>query len=293
MDLENADLFQAGWAPSLSRADHCARRRFATLVDAEEFDLGEAALLLGAEERDEEVVDVGLARLDAMADEVRPRVQEGRTALERLETLIEFLFVDCSFRGNEDDYYDPRNSYLDEVLERRTGIPISLGAMVKEVARRVGVPLQGVSFPAHFLLRHSRLPGVYVDPFHHGRLLSIPDCKALLERATRGRVPFRRELLKPADNRQILVRMLANLRSIHTSRNDVMRTLAALDRILLLVPGSAAALRERGQLLVEAGAVKQGIDDLETYLALARQGADWLEVKRQVDQARRSVRSLN
>lgn len=293
MNLQDADLFEAGWAPSLSRADHSARGRFAELVGREEFDLGEAALLLAAEERNEDCVVDGLARLDAMADDVRPRVQACKTPLERLEVLIDYLFVESGFHGNEDDYYDPRNSYLDEVLERRMGIPISLGTLVKEVARRVDVPLQGVSFPAHFLLRHARLPGVYVDPFHHGRLLSIPDCKALLERATRGRVPFRRELLKAADNRQILVRMLANLRSIHHSRKDVVRTLAALDRILLLVPGSASALRERGALLIEAGAVGKGIDDLQTYLALARHGADWLEVKRQVDQAKRSVRSLN
>ena len=293
MDLRTSDLFQSGWAASLSRADHGARHRFAELVATEDFDLGEAALLLGAEERDEEVVAAGLTRLDAMADEVRPLVQAGRTPLEQLESLIEFLFVDCSFRGNEDDYYDPRNSYLHDVLERRTGIPISLGAMVKEVGRRVGVPLQGVSFPAHFLLRHALLPGVYVDPFHSGRLLSIPDCRTLLERATRGRIPFRRELLRAANNRQILVRMLANLRSIHVSRDDVMRTLAALDRILLLLPASTTALRERGTLLIDAGAVGKGIDDLQSYLALSRQGAEWLDVKRQVDHARRTARALN
>ncbi len=293
MNIESADLYDDGWAPSLSRAGHAARVRFAKLVVDDEFDLGEAALLLAAEESDEDVVGIGLTRLDAMADDIRPRVRRHNSALERLETLIEYLYVESGFQGNQSDYYDPRNSYLDEVLERRVGIPISLGAMVKEVGRRVEIPLEGVTFPAHFLLRHARLPGVYVDPFNHGRLLSLPDCKVLLERVTRGRVPFRRDLLKPANNRQILVRMLANLRAIYADRGDVVRTLAALDRILLLVPGSANALRERGVLLIEAGAIRGGLDDLEIYLALARQGADWIDVKRQIDQAKRKVRSLN
>jgi len=242
MDLEAADLFNDGWAPSLSRARHPARLRLAELTaEGDDFDLSEAALLVAAEERDLSVVGEGMDGLEALADELRPHTLAATTPLARLEALIEHLFVDEGFLGNEDNYYDPRNSYLDHVLERRLGIPITLGVVVQEVGARVGVPLQGVGFPAHFLLRHARLPGVYVDPFHHGRLLSISDCKALLERATRGRVPFRRDLLKPISNRRIIIRMLNNLRAIHSGQGDVVRTLAALDRILMLAPASASA----------------------------------------------------
>ena len=294
MDLEAADLFNDGWAPSLSRARHPARLRLAELTaEGDDFDLSEAALLVAAEERDLSVVGEGMDGLEALADELRPHTLAATTPLARLEALIEHLFVDEGFLGNEDNYYDPRNSYLDHVLERRLGIPITLGVVVQEVGARVGVPLQGVGFPAHFLLRHARLPGVYVDPFHHGRLLSISDCKALLERATRGRVPFRRDLLKPISNRRIIIRMLNNLRAIHSGQGDVVRTLAALDRILMLAPASASALKARGALLIEAGAVTRGLDDLETYLALARGATDWLEVKRQMDQARRKLRQIN
>lgn len=293
MDLEAADLFSDGWAPSLSRARHPARQRLADLVAQDDFDLAEAALLIGAEETDVAVVADGMAALDALADDVRPRCLAAATPLARLEALIEHLFEEVGFRGNEEDYYDPRNSYLDQVLDRRIGIPITLGVVVQEVGRRVGVPMQGVGFPAHFLLRHGRLQGVYVDPFHQGRLLSVSDCQALMERATRGRIPFRRELLRPIDQRQVVVRMLNNLRAIHVGQGDVVRALAALDRILLLLPASAAALKERGELLIRAGGVRQGVEDLETWMALDRGASDWPAVRVQVEQARRRLRALN
>ncbi len=293
MDIDSGNLFKGGWVPSLSRSEHAARRRFAEVIARDPIDLDVAALLISAEETEADVVAVGLARLDAMADDLRPRILQADSALRRLEVLIEYLFVECRFAGNEEDYYDPRNSYLDEVIERRRGIPISLGVLVKEVGRRVDIPLEGVSFPVHFLLRHGRLPGVYVDPFHGGRLLSVTDCKLLLERATRGRVPFSRDLLQVADYRQILLRMLSNLRVIHAGRDDAVRTLAALDRILLLAPGSVEALQERGTLLVEVGAVRKGIEDLQTCLAHAAHGVEWLDLKRQIEQAERRVRIMN
>lgn len=258
-----------------------------------EIDLGEAALLIAAAEYP--ALDVGhwLARLDALAESARPHVEPLSCDLQRLVALLSVLYGEYGLRGNADDYYDPKNSFLNEVLERRLGIPISLAVVAIEVGRRVGVPLAGVGFPGHFLLRHGLHPQILLDPFDNGRLLTAHECGELLEKVSAGRIRFRPSLLQPVGPRQILVRMLANLRGIYAYRGEVGKALGVMDRIVLLDPHEGCHRRERGLLRLKAGDPAGGLEDLELYLAGCPEAADAEEVERVVAEARRRVPSVH
>lgn len=255
------------------------RRSFADLVGCRggEVDLAAAALAISAEENPELDPAPCLAALDALAAEVAPRLSglgsgaAGEVA--RLDTLRRFLFVEKGFHGNRDDYYDPANSLLDRVLERRAGIPITLAIVLIEVGRRVGVPLVGVAFPGHFLVRHALHPRVLLDPFA-GRFITHRGCRELLDSLGGGGIPFHPRLLAPVSGRCILLRLLNNLRAIYGSRGNVERTLAILDRMLLLRPDNAVHLRERGLLHLHRGDLSRALDDLGSYLAVEPEAPD-------------------
>lgn len=251
------------------------RERFAAIARLPErqVDLGEAALVIAAEEQPGLDPHPWLERLDDLGERLRPRLRRGRNDVDRLSVLLDFLFGEEGLRGNSEDYYDPRNSYLNEVLDRRLGIPITLALVCIEVGKRVGVPLEGVGFPGHFLLRLGNHPHVLVDPFDAGRLVTQRDCEQLLERLTKGGMKFEPGLLRTAGPRQILQRILNNLRGVYVDRGDLGRLLPVLDRMLLLDPEDPAPLRERGILHVRCGDPAMGIRDLETYLEV-QPGAD-------------------
>ena len=219
----------------------------------EELDLAEAALLIGDAEYPGLDIARHLATLDRMGEEAL-RVLEGpRRGAEAapgsgsIEQLLVWLYGHQGFRGNTTDYYDPRNSYLNEVLDRRVGIPITLAVVLLEVCRRAGLEAQGVSFPGHFLVRTPGQGGVLlVDPFE-GRLLGREDLRALYARATGvARDPDAR-LLSPATKRHILIRMLSNLRAIYGRRPDPDRLRGVLERLQVLAP-SEDLRRELEQL---------------------------------------------
>jgi regulator of sirC expression with transglutaminase-like and TPR domain len=262
-------------APAVS----APRRRFADLVGCRggELDLAAAALAISAEENPELDPAPCLAELDALAAEVAPRLAGLGSAasdeVARLDTLRRFLFVEKGFHGNRDDYYDPANSLLDRVLARRTGIPITLAIVVLEVGRRVGVPLVGVAFPGHFLVRHAHHPRVLLDPFA-GRFITHRGCREILACVGGGAIPFHPRLLAPVSGRCILLRLLNNLRAVYGSRGEVERTLAILDRMLLLAPDNAVHLRERGLLHLHRGDLSRALDDLGRYLAVEPEAPD-------------------
>jgi regulator of sirC expression with transglutaminase-like and TPR domain len=203
-----------------------------------------------------------------------------------VERLSGFLSDEVGLRGNAEDYYDPRNSYLNEVLDRRLGIPITLALIYIEVGRRAGVPLDGVGFPGHFLLRHSLHTQLVLDPFDRGRLLTMDDCKEMLERLSNGSLAFDPRLLRPSTPRQILVRILNNLRGVYLHRGEQLRVIGVLDRVLLLDPDDVGARRDRGLLSLRWGDPVRGIEDLERYLALEPEAPDHEAIENVIAEAR-------
>lgn len=272
-----------------------ARARFAELAAAPDaaLDLGEAALLIGGEEDPPFDLDAALEQLDDIADDVAPRLRGFASPRERLDLLLAYLVRELGFRGNEADYDDPRNSCLHTVMRRRVGLPITLSVLLIEVGRRVGLPIVGVGLPAHFLASAVDLPGVYIDMFHGGRLLSEFECRTLLRTKTQGAVEFEREMLRPVSNRQILMRMLQNLKQLYTRRGKLERALAASDRILLLAPAAADEHRDRGLLQIQRRAFRAAVEDLNRYLSLAPMADDRHVIAARVSEARTRARQAN
>jgi regulator of sirC expression with transglutaminase-like and TPR domain len=244
------------------------RTRFARLVEGPdaELELARAALLVAAEEYPQLVPDLYLRRLDLLAERVRDRLSNETAPLIVLQEISRVLFAEEGFRGNTGAYYDPRNSFLNDVLDRRIGIPLTLSIVYLEVGWRLDIPLQGVNFPGHFLVRH---PGeafaILVDPFQRGEIRFEDQAQELLDRVYGGTVELKPEYLRPAGPRDMLVRLLANLKNIYLNARDEARALAAIERILLVRP-QPEELRDRGMLLARAGRVEEAVTDLRQYL---------------------------
>jgi regulator of sirC expression with transglutaminase-like and TPR domain len=250
--------------------ESAARARFARLLEQDPVPLDEAALAIAEEEYPDLDPGLYLTRLDDLAARVALRAAVPGRAAALLRALREVLHEEEGFRGNRNDYQDPRNSFLNEVLDRRLGIPITLSVVYLEVARRIGLRLEGVGFPGHFLVKYALASGaeVFIDPFHAGELLSLDECVAR-HRALSGGRPLDPRYLRGVSNRQILARMLGNLRRIWLERRDDVRLYAVLDRILLVSPGQLEALRDRGLAAARLGGASAARRDLEAYLAQA------------------------
>ena len=204
-----------------------------------ELDLAEAALLIAEAEAPGLDVARYLKLLDELGRRAAAAVSRCAGDEARVERAVGFVYGDAGFRGNDEDYYDPRNSFLSDVLDRRTGIPISLALVLTEICRRAGVDARGVSFPGHFLVRSDTARGaIFIDPFG-GRALSRGELRALHARATGEDSDPSPRLLEPATKAQILIRMLNNLRGIYESRGDEARLRSVLERLFVLSPGEA------------------------------------------------------
>ncbi|MBX3468986.1 MAG: tetratricopeptide repeat protein [Planctomycetes bacterium] len=270
------------------------RARFEALLGAGEdaLDLGEAALLIGAEAEPGTDVDRWLRRLDALGAEARPRVQAAGDPADQARALCRFLYDEYGLRGNRDAYYDPRNSYLHHVLARGLGIPITLAVVLVEVGRRAGLPLVGVGFPAHFLVRH-RDVDLFLDPFDQGRPLSVAGCRTLLEERAGGVVPFQPDLLRPVSGREVLARMLRNLKAIHLREGDLEAALGVAERLVLVRPDDPEERRDRGLLRAALRRPGPAVDDLAGYLARRPAAPDARAVRAQLDEARRRLWEMN
>lgn len=257
--------------------DHLSARvrlqRIAALPDAD-IDLATAALVIAAEEYSGLDIEENLAVLDALADQARGRLERAPTELERVRSLAHFLHCEAGFRGNLEAYYDPRNSFLNDVLSRGLGIPITLAVVYIEVGRRLGVRLRGVNFPGHFLVRYDGCEPSYLDPFAPERLLDGQDCERLLAVMSEGRVRFDPSFLEPVSARHILVRMLKNLKLIYFGEGRLEKAIAAIDRILLLMPDQAPEYRDRGVAHLKLEAHRAALEDLTQYLARAIDAPD-------------------
>jgi regulator of sirC expression with transglutaminase-like and TPR domain len=242
----------------------------------EDLDLEVGALLVARDEFPNLDIVREIERLDALARAAAPKMPNAPTVEHAVRVLAKHLYVDEHFRGNELEYGDPRNSWLNVVLDRRLGIPITLALVLLGVARRLGLRAHGVSFPGHYLVRFERAGGtpLMVDPFHGARVLGLVELQTLLRRALGENARLRPEHLRAATPRATLVRVLQNLKAAHLARGDYARALVAQTRIVELVPREPAPLRDRGALQAQLGAVSGAIADLSRYLELAPEASD-------------------
>ncbi len=247
-----------------------ARREFAMLAAHEPIPLARGALLIAKDEYPELDLEKYLDQLAALAREAEPALRAAKSTVEKIQSLSEFLFTRKGFEGNRDQYGDPRNSFLNEVLERRLGIPISLSVLYIEVGRRLGLNLHGVSFPTHFLVKAvDDYRELIIDPFNHGAILDRDEIRARLQQIYRQPVDVHREMLKPVSARHILARMLRNLKNIYAHGADWQRVLSALDRILMLDPRSLEELLERAVLNERMECFSAALDDFQSFLTQA------------------------
>jgi len=254
-----------------------ARRRFAALAERAqgEFRLAEGALLIAQEEYPTLDVEAYLQRLDAMAEAVSSHVGLEIDPPRIVAQLNAYLFDEQGFRGNLQDYYDVRNSFLNDVLERKMGIPITLSVVYIELARQVGLPIVGVGMPGHFLVRYSAQPTVFwIDPFHHGQILTQEDCQQLLARLYGQALTWSEAYIEPVSDHAILQRMLYNLKAIYVHQGDHRRALRVVERLLLLRPDGLTEVRDRGLLQAQLGSLEAALDDLQHYLQLSPEASD-------------------
>jgi regulator of sirC expression with transglutaminase-like and TPR domain len=247
-----------------------ARRKLTAIARGTDasIDVARAALLIACEEYAPLDVDAYLARLDSLAEAARPRLAGARSFPEQVSRLNDYLFVQCRFTGNAEDYYDPRNSYLNEVLDRRKGIPISLSLVYCEVARRLGIPAYGVNFPGHFLVRCAVGGGIIVDAFL-GQVIDVPECARRFSAVHGEEARFDPDVLQPASPRTILVRLLMNLKQIYVEEDDDARALRCVERILLFSPDIASEIRDRGLLFHKLECYAAAARDLQRYVEMA------------------------
>jgi len=243
-----------------------------------------------------------LGEIERFAMRLRARLAAGGGAEEKLIALNDFFFGELGFAGNVDAYYDPRNSYLNEVIDRRTGIPISLSILYIEVGRRIGLPLEGLSFPGHFLVRLRLRGGMLVlDAFAGGAPQSEDDLRERLARvvpqAATGGVPVEalplEQFLEPATHRQIVARMLRNLKTIYRDADEPAQLLAVLNRILVVTPDASAELRDRGLVYQRLECWQAALADLAAYVEREPDASDREEMRLQVMTLRAQCARMN
>ena len=269
---------------------------FRQAVDGAEtkIELGKAALTIAASDYPNLDIDAYLSRIDALATSAAARLGSDADVYRSIAALNFVLFQEHGFRGNREHYFDPRNSFLNEVLDRRTGIPISLSVLYIEVAQRVGLSLQGVGFPGHFLVKYAGdNEEIVVDPFNQGEILSRKSLETMLYRLYGGKIAFDPELLEPISKKQILKRMLNNLKIIYLRQNDLIKGLSIVDRLMVLDPASGEDIRDRGLIYLQLECFKQALEDLESYLRLAPHAEDAHAIRKQVTALTRQVAQIH
>jgi regulator of sirC expression with transglutaminase-like and TPR domain len=255
-------------------------------------DLAELALLLARDEFPNLDVEAHLNELNAMAREVKPYLR-GHLA-HQVQGLCRYLFHEMGFRGNERDYYDPRNSYFNQVLERRVGIPITLSAVTMAVGLRAGLSIVGVGLPGHFIVKaEGRGDEILIDPFNGGRILSLTDCEHLVQQATKTPVEAATLSLEPLPLGLILWRMLGNLRTIYWKRQDWQRSIRVLERLRQLNSEDVQVRRDLGLCYAHRHQPGKAIDNLRAYLDAAPDANDADAIRRLLKSALKMVAQWN
>jgi len=270
-------------------------RELATLVSRPDgrLDLARAALTIARWEYPALEVDAYLERLDGLARGVDGS-RRSTDPLGRLHRLREYLFVEQGFAGNREDYYDPRNSFLNDVLDRRQGIPITLSLVLIEVGKRLGLAVEGIGLPGHFIAG-ARLDDsqIFLDPFNGGALLTPESCEKLVGRVLGRKVTLTDEHYAPVSGRQLLGRMLANLKAIYWQRQAWDKVVGAIDRLLVLDSKAASEWRDRGIAWSNMGEIQRSLADWERYLTEFPNTKDHEAVKDHLRKARQKLAQLN
>jgi len=258
-----------------------------------EIRLARAALLIAAAEQPGLDVDRYLACLDDLADTALA-ARRAADALSRLHRLREFLFEELGFAGDRSDYFDPRNSHLNEVLDRRLGIPITLSLVFIEVGQRLGLQMEGIGLPGHFITG-ARIAGeqVLLDPFNRGAVLTVEACGQVVRQSLGRAVRLQPEHFTPVDNRQFLTRMLANLKGVYWRQEAWPKVVRVIDRMLALNPAAAGERRDRGAAWSNMGRLERGVADWERYLTEFPEAADHEQVRGQLRRVRQKLAQLN
>ena len=265
--------------PSANRSCDRVADSFTQLrTDGDGFALDRCALAIATDHDPELDVEHYLNEHDRLATRIAPQFEKATSLRAQVEALTRHLSKEEGFTGNSDEYYVPENSYLSHVLEKRNGLPITLSVVYVEVARRLGLNLEGVGFPAHFLLRVGD-PPIFIDAFHDGALLDEGDCEALLRRFTGGQIRFHEGLLAPVTTDQVLLRILRNLKLLHVKEGRAYDALRMVDRLLAIDPQQMREYRDRGLLCMEQADWKGAVDDLTFYLGHVRGPKDELFVR--------------
>jgi len=272
------------------------RADFERLVKRPEpaFDLARAALLVAAETNPNMDVDGHLHTLDTWAEQLRAVLQPEWNNLQKLARLRHFLFEVLRFRGDHEDYYSPSNSMLNEVMERRLGVPLTLSIIFMELGWRVGIPFEGVGFPGHFLVRLTGEPrDLLLDPFSDGRSVHEEDCRHMLEEISGGKLEMCDAYLNSISKHDMIARLLLNLKGAYLRAEDDQGALAAVDRLLVLRPGDLDEIRDRGLLLYRLRHYGPAIDQLKRYLEERPDASDRETIENHLANLRRLLASLN
>lgn len=281
-------------------------RAFEELIAGEDtaIDVAKAALLIATIEYPSLDVEHSLATLDALAYRVRVILSLSETDIYLPETIAPLTVIDAinkvlfeqeGFRGNESDYYNPDNSFLNRVLEQRVGIPISLSLLYMEIGKRVGLLIEGIGLPFHFVVRCT-LPTeiLYIDPFEGGLLLSEQDCRERIRRFSHGKMTrLPRHLFEPIKPKQLLVRMLGNLKDIYLHKEDYKKSLLVANYILLLIPDAAREVRDRGIIHLQLKHYAKALHDLKVYLKLEPQASDKHEMLSHIKTIQQTIAMMN
>jgi regulator of sirC expression with transglutaminase-like and TPR domain len=263
-------------------------------VEDEKIDLIRAALMIARGEYPDLDIETYAGRVEELARRVAalaPDLHPQGT----LSALKHVLFEELKLRGNREDYYDPRNSFLNDVLDRGLGIPITLSIVYMEVARRVGLHLFGVGLPGHFLLKRYNEDGqeMLIDCFNRGDVVSRQDCQSKLDEIYSGEMKMRPEFLHPISRRQILMRMLNNLKTVYLSTRNFRKALAIADLILVIYPRSAEDVKQRALLRYSMNLHRLASEDLDEYLKMSPNASDAEEIKQMSLSIRRLLALMN
>jgi regulator of sirC expression with transglutaminase-like and TPR domain len=272
-----------------------SRKTFQQLVTLPDsaIPLAEAALILACEEYPQLEISPYLDMLDNMAEMAAQKLLPADSPVETIRKINTVLFEIFEFRGATDDYYDPRNSFFNDVLDRRIGIPITLSTVYMEVSRRLNFPIVGVGMPGHFIVKYSGLEEFFLDPFNRGEILTRDDCRNRIQERYGDSVEFSDRMLGRVTHRQILSRMLNNLKEIYLKAHAFDKGLAIVDMMLMVDPEEIPQFRDRGLLRLQLRQFAGAAHDLEHYVRHSPAADDREEIESHLKELRRIRATMN